>query len=131
MNIKLTLTLLAASIGLCASAITATSTPGKLSEVVGENINVTSLAVSGEMNAADFEFIAEKMTSLTTLDLTDATIVAYSGNPILLGRTDYPANTIPAYALAGTPIQAISFPKNLQIIDEGAFSSSKLATILR
>lgn len=129
MNMRFLFISLMSLIGLCASAITVTSTPGTLSEAVGENINETSLVVSGEMNAADFEFVAEKMKSLTTLDLSDATIVAYSGNPILLGRTDYPANTIPAYALAGTQIQAISFPKDLQTIGEGAFSSSKLATI--
>ena len=82
MNIKLSFVALMASMSLCASAITVTSTPGNLSSAVGDNIGEASLVVSGEINAADFEFIAEKMTSLTSLDLSGVSIVAYSGNPI-------------------------------------------------
>lgn len=129
MNIKLSLVSLMASISLCASAITVTSTPGNLSLVVGENISETSLVVSGEMNAADFEFVAEKMTSLISLDLSDVSIVAYSGSPILLGKTDYAANSIPAYALAGTKIESIILPNALTSIEEGVFSSSKIKSI--
>lgn len=129
MNIKLSLVSLMASISLCASAISVTSTPGNLSSIVGENTGETSLIIYGEINAADFEFIAEKMTSLTSLDLSGASIVAYSGNPILLGKTDYVANSIPAYALAGTKIESITLPNSLTIIDEGAFSASKIKSI--
>ena len=129
MNIKLSLVSLMASISLCASAITVTSTPGNLGSVVGENIGETSLVVSGEMNAADFEFVAEKMTSLISLDLSGVSIVAYSGSPVLLGKTDYVANSIPAYALAGTKIESIMLPGSLTTIEEGAFSSSKIKSI--
>ena len=129
MKIKLILVSLLISMSLCASAISVTSTPGNLASQVGENTSEASLIVTGEMNASDFEFIADKMTSLTVLDLSEAVIVAYSGKPILLGRTDYPANTIPAYALAGSQIQSITLPNGLQVIGEGAFSSTKLTTI--
>lgn len=129
MNIRLTLIALMASINICASAITVESTPGNLATAVGENINETSLIVSGELNAADFEFIVNNMLSLTSLDLSDATVVAYSGNPILFGKTEYSTNAIPAYALAGLPIQNITFPKNLQAIGEGAFSATKLTNL--
>ncbi len=129
MNIKLSFVALMASMSLCASAITVTSTPGNLSSAVGDNIGEASLVVSGEINAADFEFIAEKMTSLTSLDLSGASIVAYSGNPILLGRTDYVANSVPAYAFAGTRIESIALPNTLTAIEEGAFSTSRLKSI--
>ena len=129
MNIKLSFVALMASMSLCASAITVTSTPGNLSSAVGDNIGEASLVVSGEINAADFEFIAEKMTSLTSLDLSGASIVAYSGNPILLGRTDYVANSLPAYAFAGTSIESIALPNTLTAIEEGAFSTSRLKSI--
>lgn len=129
MNIRLTFITLMASISICASAITVESTPGNLATVVGENTNETSLVVSGELNAADFEFIVNNLTSLTSLDLSEAIVVAYSGNPVLLGKTEYPSNTIPAYALAGLPIQNIAFPKKLQAIGEGALSATKFTSI--
>ena len=129
MNIKLTLISLMTLVGLCASAINVTSTPGNLASIVAENIDETTLVISGEINAADIEFIANKMTSLTTLDLSEATIVAYSGSSILLGGTEYNSNTIPAYALAGSSINAIILPQNLQTIDEGALSSTKIKSI--
>lgn len=129
MKIKLILASLLISMGFSASAISVTSTPGNLASVVGENTEEQSLEVKGEINAIDFGFIAEKMSALTSIDLSKATIVAYSGKPILLGRTNYPANAIPAYALAGTKIQSILLPNGLQAIGEGAFSSTKLASI--
>ena len=129
MNIKLSIISLMASVSLCASAISVTTTPGNLASQVGENTGETALVVKGEINAGDFEFIADKMLALTSLDLSEATVAAYSGSPILLGQTDYKANAIPAYALAGTQIQSIIFPKGLQAIGEGAFSSSKLTSI--
>lgn len=129
MNIKLALVSLMTSMGLCASAITVTSTPGKLATAIGENTEETALVISGEINAGDFVFIAEKMTSLLSLDLSDVSIVAYSGSPILTGKTTYIANSIPAYALAGTKIESIEFPNTLEAIEEGAFSSTKLKSI--
>ena len=130
MNIKLSFFSLMASMSLCASAISVTTTPGNLASQVGENTGETVLVVKGEINACDFEFIANKMPSLTSLDLSETTIVAYSGNPILLGKTDYKANAIPEYALAGSQIQSIKLPNELQIIGDGAFSSTKLSTII-
>lgn len=130
MNIKLSLISLMASISLCASAISVTTTPGNLATQVGENTGETVLVVKGEINACDFEFIANKMLSLTSLDLSETTIVAYSGNPILLGKTNYKTNAIPEYALAGSQIQSIMLPNGLQIIGDGAFSSTKLSTII-
>ena len=129
MNIKLTLTLLAASISLCTSAVEVTTTPGSLSTAVENNTNATTLVVTGEINAADFEFVANEMVSLTTLDLSGAKVVAYSGSPILLGKTNYQANAIPAYALAGSKIESIVLPNDLTIIGEGAFSATKLTSI--
>jgi len=129
MNIKFTLISLMTTVGLSASAISVTSTSGNLSTVVGENIDATSLEISGEINAADLDFIAKKMTSLSTLDMSNAKIGAYSGAPILLGKTEYNANSLPAYSLAGTSIQSIILPKTLQIIEDGALSSTKITSI--
>lgn len=129
MKIRATLLLLMSIVSLCASAVSVSTTPGNLSSAVGEKIDATTLVVSGEIDVTDFEFITEKMTALGTLDLSSAKIVAYSGSPVLLGNTEYPANTIPAYALAGTRIQSIEFPEGLSAIGEGAFSGTKLTSI--
>lgn len=129
MDIRLSLVTLMASVSLCASAISVTTTSGNLAASVGENVDATSLEISGELNAADFEFLSKKMTLLTSLDLQNAKVVAYSGAPIMMGKTEYQANAIPAYTFAGSKLQSIVFPDGLQVIGEGAFSSAKLSSI--
>lgn len=121
--------MLMATMGLCASAITVTTTPGALSNDLGDNTDATTLVVSGSINAADIEFIATEMTSLTSLDLSGASIVAYSGNPIMLGKSEYRANVIPSFAFAGMAIENIVLPKGLTEIEEGALSSTRIKTI--
>ena len=88
MNIKLSLVSLMASISLCASAITVTSTPGNLGSVVGENIGETSLVVSGEMNAADFvSGNADSRTSFT-LDESGLKFAWAEGDKVGVWPTD-------------------------------------------
>ena len=59
MDIRLSLVTLMASVSLCASAISVTTTSGNLAASVGENVDATSLEISGELNAADFEFLSK------------------------------------------------------------------------
>lgn len=73
-------------------------TPGGLASALneGERTLVTSLTLTGEMDARDFKTIREELLLLSYLDLRKVDIVAYTdrtnSNNIL-----YPANTIPAY----------------------------------
>ena len=129
MNIRLTFTLLMTLMSIYSWAASVTTTPGLLSTDLGDNTNATTLVVSGAINAADIEFIAEKMTSLTSLDLSDATIAAYSGTPILLGKSEYGANAIPSFAFAGMALESIVLPKGLVSIGEGALSSTRIKSI--
>lgn len=81
------------------------------------------------MNASDFDFINSSMPDLSALDLGNATISAYSGDAVLLNRTEFAANELPAYALAGLKIKTIKLPVSLVTIGEGALSSSAIEAI--
>lgn len=110
-------------------------TPGSLASVLneGERSLITSLTLTGEMDARDFKTIREELPFLTYLDLEKVDIVAYTdytfSNNIL-----YPANTIPAYpwdqmldnitffALAGhRNLKTLLLPESLTTIGRSAF----------
>lgn len=129
MNIRLIFTLFMALMSIHSWAVSVTTTPGLLSTDLGNNTEATTLVVSGTINAADIEFIADKMTLLTSLDLSDATIAAYSGTPVLLGKSEYIANAIPPFAFAGMALENIVLPKGLLTIGEGALSSTRIKSI--
>lgn len=101
---------------------------GNLRNVV-EDKAVATIVLTGTMDASDFDFIANEMTELTSLDLSGVAIEAYEGEPILMGQTSYPANTIPAYAFAGSKLQSIILPKGVTGIGESAFATTPLAEV--
>jgi len=111
------------------SAADVVCTPGSLGQAVGNDTDATYLKVSGAINAADFDFITNKMTALATLDLTEVAIEAYHGDPVITGRTDFKANTLPEYALAGTRISQLMLPLGLIEIGEGALLATPIKTI--
>lgn len=129
MSIRLNLIPAFTALALSASALEITNTAGGLEAAIGENTTATSLSVSGEMDASDFAFIGDSMPELTSLDLSKAAIVAYHGDAIITGRTDYAANTLPAYSLMGTKISRIQLPTTLVEIGEAALSSTRLTSI--
>lgn len=112
-----------------AAALDVTSTPGNLADIIGTQTSVSSLTVNGRLNAADFEFIADKLPALRSLDLSNATISAYEGDPLITSARSAPAAEIPPYALAGSQITSIKLPKEITAIGEGAFLSVPLTAI--
>ena len=129
MRRKIGLILTILSFGIVANATSITTQAGGLAEAVADDVTATTLTVTGEINAGDIAFIAEKMTELTTLDLSGAKIVAYSGEPIITGQNEYAENTLPAYSLMGTKISNIVLPSGLVEIGEASLSSTPLASI--
>lgn len=111
-----------------AESVTLTQ-PGTLSENLGDPASITQLSVTGPMNAVDFQFISTDIQSLARLDLSKASIAAYSGDPLKSGRTDFAANTLPAYSLAGAMIREIKLPASLVAIGEGALASTQIESI--
>lgn len=109
------------------------STPGTLATILSntELSNASSLTISGTMDARDFKTIRDLMPKLSKLNISEATIVAYTG---LEGTnnadTSYPAATIPQKAFydnststGKTSLTTVSLPNNLISIDKLAFYS--------
>jgi len=110
----LTVSMLSASV---AKTVTAT-VAGTLSSLmtIDESTTVTDLTVTGPIDAQDFKFMRDNLTVLANIDLSGASIAAYSGtNGPLPASTDYPANTVPNSAfLIGT--QLVTTPGKASLI---------------
>lgn len=129
MRTKIGVILTILSLGFIANATNVTIQPGGLADAVAEDLNTSTLVITGEINAADIAFIAENMTELTTLDMSATKIVAYSGVPIITGKKEYAENTLPAYSLMGTKISNIVLPSGLIEIGEASLSSTPIVSI--
>lgn len=110
-------------------ALDVTSTPGKLKDAIGTQTDISSLTVNGQLDAADFEFIADKLPALRSLDLSNAYVAAYEGDPLITSARNASAEEIPPYAFAGSQITSIKLPKSITAIGEGAFLSTPIASI--
>lgn len=67
---------------------------------VSEQNSLTNITLSGNIDARDFAFLRDKVKLLSVLDMTSATIKAYTGSDgtYTTVSTAYPANEIPDYA---------------------------------
>jgi len=114
---------------------TVTCIAGTLSSLLTKeekNANV-SLTLQGTIDARDFKTMRDSLPNLQNLDLSGATIIAYSGfkgtdSSAYSNSTNYPANAIPRYAfsnqnnMTGKPgLKSILFPTSLTAIGAGAF----------
>ena len=109
-------------ITLCVSAETIVCTPGKLSGLISDK-DVTSLQLSGAINALDFKFIADELKQLQSLDITNCNIEAYSSNKALFGNAhSFKAHEVPAACFADSKISELHLPFALKSIGEGAFA---------
>ncbi|MBR5639536.1 MAG: leucine-rich repeat protein [Muribaculaceae bacterium] len=98
-------------------------TPGNLANLV-DDTSITSLTITGQMDARDFKFIATELDALTTIDLSGVTIVEYSDHskPLFNNDVDYPENCIPTMAFFGKKITQITIPSNTRAIGMAAFA---------
>ena len=117
------LLLLAALTTMTGMALNVNTSAGQLAQSVGNNTAVTSLVVRGTMDARDFLFITDSMNELTSLDLSQATIVPYSQGVALYSTvTNYLGNTIPRTAFFGKKLTSVILPANLETIGYAAFA---------
>jgi len=95
-----------------------------------EKKGISKLTISGSIDARDFRTMKDSMPNLTEVDLTNANIVAYSGNN---GSSkyilDYPANQIPSFAFcnenwggSNDKLTSFNFPTSCTSIGECAFN---------
>ncbi len=99
--------------------------PGQLSTLI-DDCNITSLEVSGRMDARDFRFIADSLRHLTTLDLSQAVVDAYSGETLFANVSDYAAHELPCLSLASMrQLQQLALPDSLTRLGDGSLSDCR------
>ena len=102
--------------------------PGELHTLAGSDVSrLTELTLTGEADASDLFFIADRMPCLHTLDISVLSIVAYSGET-LKGSANYPASALPDGLFAGSVLQNVKLPGGLDI-GAMAFASSRLKSV--
>lgn len=124
----LTLSLSLLSIPANALDIT-TAEGGTLASLIGDNTTISDLKVIGPVNALDFDYINESLPSLTSLNLSQATVTAVSGTKTQSGNTEFNANEIPQFALFGSKITSVTLPETVVKINESAFGNSAIKSI--
>ncbi len=104
---------------------------GTLSEA-GIASDETVLKVSGTINAADFAYIIDNLYKLQTLDLSQASISAYSGAGLpYTGVTKSAADVLPNYALTGlSHLSTLKLPARLTAIGNGALSGTGITELI-
>ena len=103
-------------------AITVEITPGELSQAI-DDPTITELVLTGSMDARDFLFIAEHLNQLTSLDMSQVTIVPYSSNTPTFGtHVNYLGQEIPRTAFFGKPLQSVVLPNGIEGIGFAAFA---------
>ena len=115
---------------------------GTLSSLLTSNQRdtITSLVLTGTIDARDFKYFRDSMPRLAELDLSAVTIAAYTGTGGPFGTsttiTVYPANTLPEYAFCShypivkTSLTSITLPNSVTSIGSNAFEGcSGLTTI--
>ncbi len=120
---KISLLLALGVLALQAWGVNVTTTSGCLSSVVVDH-SITSLTVSGTLDARDFRFIADSLRSVTELDLSAVDIEAYDDvdNPVFGTATSYPAQTIPNTAFFGMDLKTVVLPHQLRTVGFAAFA---------
>jgi hypothetical protein len=91
-----------------------------------EKNTVTNLTITGTINAQDFKTMRDLLYSLSQLNLSGATIVAYTGTggTASSASISYLANTVPANAFYYKySLTSVVLPPTVQIISRNAFST--------
>lgn len=115
--------LVAAITALSGSALTINNTAGHLAQSVSNPESVTTLVVTGTMDASDFMFITNSMPELTSVNLSGVSIVSYNKGNALYGTvTNYYANEIPRTAFFGKKLTSVTLPSGLETIGYAAFA---------
>lgn len=109
-------------------ALTVVSTAGGLADAIkkaGGNLDsISSLTVEGKIDARDFQTMKMNMPVLSSIDLSKATIVEYTGTEGTGTKKSvtYPANEVPSFAFyLETNLTNVVVPTSANKIGYGAF----------
>lgn len=112
-----------------ASAIELTVEPGMLEESLGEARPV-QLTLKGGVDVRDFDFLRSELAgTLTSLDLSDVTISAFSGELGRNGVLETSADALPEGALMLPSLKEIVLPNTLKEIGNGALATTSISKI--
>ena len=109
-------------------------TPNSLYNSVAEKaVSITKLKLTGSIDARDFKTMRDAMPRLTDVDLSDVTIIEYSGTEGTVYGNDviYPENTIPEEAFMKAScngdvlLKSIVLPSSTASIGSFAFGNCK------
>ena len=110
-------------------ALEVSNTAGGLSSKV-TNMDITTLKVTGSMNAEDFYFISDNLHKLQTVDLEGVSIEACRTAQGHYWRWDFAADVLPVGSFADLPVTSVTLPAGLKAIGEASFAGcSHLASI--
>ena len=116
---------LAAVTVLGSQAVTVQNTAGRLSQLV-QDTQITQLTVKGTMDARDFLFISNELTELTSINLSQASIVPVDNGTALYGTVaSYKANEIPRTAFFGMKLSSVTLPSTIETIGFAAFAGCR------
>lgn len=109
--------------GMSAHATVIDNTAGSLESLTTDR-SITSLTVTGSMDARDFKFIADSLVGLNELDLSQVQIVGYANaNKPLVGTFfTFPADELPATVLMGSEISSIVLPQGLKSLGHASLA---------
>lgn len=84
---------------------------------------MTSLTLSGTIDARDIAYIANSMPQLTEIDLSATSIARYSSTEALFANyVTFAANELPPCCFAGKAYTSVVLPATLTSIGDGAFT---------
>ena len=110
-------------------ALEVANTAGGLSDKV-TNLDITTLKVTGTMNANDFYFISGNLNRLETLDLEGVRIEACRTTDRHYWRWDFAADALPVGCFADMALTRVTLPAGATVIGEAAFAGcSRLSTV--
>lgn len=121
MTRKFILSLITAALAFQLQAVTIENTAGYLYSKVTDT-GITSLTVTGTMNANDFYFIADSLNSLITVDLSGVEVVASNTAKVRYMQREFAAGELPAGAFSGKGITGVVLPAELTLIGDAAFA---------
>ena len=110
---------LLAVMAIHAVALDVAITAGGLKDKVNDK-TISSLTVTGTMNAADFYFITDNLHQLTTIDLSGARVVSCRLPELRYMNNDFGADELPLGGLADLPLTHVVLPDSLKVIGKGA-----------
>ena len=116
-----------AVLALQAQALNVQNTAGTLSTRISD-LNVTSLTVSGTMNAEDFYFIAGNLHALSVIDLSSVTVTACRTAELHYWQQDFDEGELPAGTFGGMALTRVTLPSSLKRIGKGAFAACNQLT---